>query len=133
MSVTLTVPGKTARPSNAPVAAEIVNVAEPVYRENASNSEGGEDPAVIKGFSKAKSELRHQARQAGISELVRGLVLALIGAGIFLFHWKRAEAPYRSTVGAASASAPPNPPAPPAPPAPLAPLAPPAAPAAPMM
>ena len=33
MRVTLTVPGKTANPANAPVAAEIVNVAEPLLSQ----------------------------------------------------------------------------------------------------
>src|SRR5436853_7232029 len=72
------------------IVSAIVNVAEPVYRQSQANSGNPEDPSVNEAFSRAKSELKSQAREAGVNELIRGLVLALIGLGIFMFHWKRA-------------------------------------------
>jgi hypothetical protein len=73
------------------IASAVINVAEPVYKENQQNNGNPTDPTVEHAFSQARSELTHQARSAGINELIRGLVLALIGFGIFWFHWKRAE------------------------------------------
>jgi hypothetical protein len=49
------------------------------------------NPTVIEALDKSKSELDRQARQAGLNELVHGLVFALVGLAIFLFHWRRAE------------------------------------------
>jgi hypothetical protein len=96
------------------IASAIVNVAEPVYQETATNSAEGVDPAVTQAFDEAHDELTSQARQAGVNELLRGLLLLAIGAVVFGFHWKRAEAPYART---APPSAPAYPPAaPPAPP-----------------
>jgi len=89
------------------IASAIVNVAEPVYQQNQANSGNPEDPSVTEAFSRAKSELKNQAREAGINELLRGLVLALIGFGIFSFHWRRAE-----EVNPVARYAPPQPPTP---------------------
>ncbi len=92
------------------IASAIVNVAEPVYRQNQQNNGNTEDPSVTEAFSKAKSELTHQARQAGINELVRGLILSLIGLGVFLFHWQRAEEVRRVDVPVPMAPLEPSPP-----------------------
>jgi hypothetical protein len=99
------------------IASAIVDVAEPVYREEAASSGEGADPAVTQGFDEAQDELTSQARQAGVNELLRGLLLLGIGAVVFGFHWKRAEAPYaRPAQPIAPAYPPAAPPAPPGPP-----------------
>ena len=49
-------------------------------------------PEVGEALDSAKDEIRSQAREASLNELVRGLVLIGIGAGIYLFHNRKAEA-----------------------------------------
>jgi hypothetical protein len=70
------------------IASAVVDVARVAYAE-----EPDQNPTVIKALDKSRSELDRQARAAGLNELVRGLVLSLIGAGILVFHWRRAERP----------------------------------------
>ena len=70
------------------IASAVVDVARVAYAE-----ETDQDPTVIKALDKSRSELDRQARAAGLNELVRGLVLSLIGAAILGFHWRRAERP----------------------------------------
>ena len=70
------------------IASAVVDVAQGAYANQAIR-----DPKIVDGLSKAKTELDHQARQAGLNELVHGLVFALVGFAIFGFHWKRAEQP----------------------------------------
>jgi hypothetical protein len=99
------------------IASAIVDVAEPLYRETAATSGEGVDPAVTQGFDEANDELTSQARQAGVNEFVRGLVLLGIGAVVFGFHWTRAEAPHARTAQPSAPAYPPTaPPAPPGPP-----------------
>jgi hypothetical protein len=68
------------------IATAVVDVAQAAYAQ-----QDQQDPAVQNALTKAKSELDKQARQAGVNELVHGLVFALVGLAIFLFHWRRAE------------------------------------------
>jgi hypothetical protein len=68
------------------IASAVVDVAKAAYA-NQTNP----NPTVIDALNNSKSELDRQARQAGLNELVHGLVFALVGLAIFLFHWRRAE------------------------------------------
>lgn len=70
------------------IASAVVDVARVAYAE-----EPDQNPTVIRALEKSRSELDRQARAAGLNELVRGLVLSLIGAAILVFHWRRAEQP----------------------------------------
>ena len=79
------------------IASAVVDVANAAYTEKSNSNQ---NPQVVDALSKAKTELDHQARQAGLNQLVRGLILLLIGLAIFLFHWRKAEEP-RQPVAAA--------------------------------
>jgi hypothetical protein len=70
------------------IASAVVDVAQAAYA-----NQDNRDPAVTEALAKSKSELDHQARQAGLNELVHGLIFAIVGLAIVAFHWKRAERP----------------------------------------
>lgn len=48
-------------------------------------------PGVEGALAEARDELDTQARYAGINQLVTGLIIFLVGAVVFVFHWRRAE------------------------------------------
>ena len=77
------------------IASAVVDVANAAYAKQSNPN-----PTATDALSKAKTELDHQARQGGLNQLVRGLVLLLIGLGIFWFHWKKAEEPRPQMVAA---------------------------------
>ena len=68
------------------IASAVVDVAKAAYAE-----QDDRNPTVTDALNTSQSELDHQARQAGLNELVHGLIFALVGLAILLFHWKRAE------------------------------------------
>jgi len=70
------------------IASSLVNIAGSVAND-ASNNGTNVPPAVTKGLSSAKSELRRQARNHSIDEMLRGLFMALLGLAVYLFHMKR--------------------------------------------
>jgi hypothetical protein len=70
------------------IASAVVDVAKAAYANQAQP-----DPTVTQALNKSQGELDHQARQAGLNELVHGLIFALVGLAIVAFHWKRAEQP----------------------------------------
>ena len=49
-------------------------------------------PEVNEALDSAKDEIASQTRQAALNDVIKGLVLIGIGAGIYLFHWRKAEA-----------------------------------------
>jgi hypothetical protein len=69
-------------------AAAILDIAEVVIRESEEEPlpAGAED-----ALAEARDELDSQARHAGINQLVTGLIVFLVGAAVFGFHWRRAE------------------------------------------
>jgi len=68
------------------IASAVVDVAKAAYANQSDRN-----PTVTDALNESKGELDHQARQAGLNELVHGLAFALVGLAIFLFHWRRAE------------------------------------------
>jgi hypothetical protein len=86
------------------IASAVVDVAQAAYANQSDR-----DPTVVDALNKSKGELDHQARQAGLNELVHGLVFALVGFAIFGFHWRRAEQPAapRAFAGQYSGAGPP--------------------------
>jgi len=72
------------------IASAVVDVAKAAYA-----NQDQRNPTVTDALNKSKSELDHQARQAGLNQLVHGLVFALVGLAVFGFHWRRAEHPER--------------------------------------
>ena len=68
------------------IASTVVDVAKAAYAEQDNRNQ-----TVTDALNKTTSELDHQAREAGLNELVHGLIFALVGLAILLFHWKRAE------------------------------------------
>lgn len=65
----------------------LLDIAEVVVRES------GEElpPGVEEGLDDARAELDTQARHSGINQLITGLIVFLVGALVFGFHWVRAE------------------------------------------
>lgn len=55
--------------------------------------ESGEElpPGVEEALDDARAELDSQARHSGINQLITGLIVFLVGALVFGFHWVRAE------------------------------------------
>ncbi len=87
----------------------VLDVAEVVATE--ATDEEPLPAGVEEALDEARNELDNQARDAGINELVTGLVIFVVGAVIFRLHWRRAE-------GLASASSLPPTEPPGAPPSP---------------
>ena len=75
------------------IASAVVDVAQAAYA-----NQDNKNPAVTDALAKSKSELDKQARQAGLNELVHGLIFALVGLAIFGFHWRNAERPPRGVM-----------------------------------
>jgi hypothetical protein len=49
-------------------------------------------PEVSDALDSAKDEIRNQARDAALNDIVKGLVIIGLGVAIYLFHWRKAEA-----------------------------------------
>jgi predicted membrane channel-forming protein YqfA (hemolysin III family) len=89
-------------------ASAILDVAEVYVRE--AGSEETLPPGVDDSLDEARAELDSQARHAGVNQLITGLIIFLVGAVVFGFHWRRAERGSRAAEGAtARAAGPPTP------------------------
>jgi uncharacterized protein YjeT (DUF2065 family) len=75
------------------IASTLIDVAEAVVGEVESEPL---PPEAGRALDEARQELDTQARYAGINRLVTGLIVFLVGAVVFGFHWRRAG-PDRST------------------------------------
>jgi hypothetical protein len=49
-------------------------------------------PELEQGIEDVESGIDDQTRKAALNDLVKGIILMGIGAGIYLFHWRKAEA-----------------------------------------
>jgi hypothetical protein len=87
------------------IASSLVNIAGSVASD-ANNNGTDVPPAVTKGISSAKSELRRQSRNHAVDEMLRGLFMALLGLAVYLFHMKRTAVglPGGATAGSAYAA-----------------------------
>ena len=67
----------------------VLDVGEVVARE--ATEEEPLPPGVEDALDEARKELDTQARDAGINQLITGLIVFAVGGVIYRLHWRRAE------------------------------------------
>lgn len=73
------------------VVSSVLDVAEVVAREATQQGSETLPPEVEQSLDEARKELDSQARDAGINEIITGLIVFIVGGAIFRLHWRRAE------------------------------------------